>query len=340
MGRLQPLAAKLGEVRFRQKLVKQHLGKERSIPKEPDRKEIIKILKQRINATRKILKKLKNKDFLLSPFLEIGAEKGQRSMLLVNEFGAQGFAADLSLESLASAGIFAESLGFQKLPTLLCCDAHHLPFKDNRFPFVFCFETLHHFPDPSPIVKEIYRVLAPGGIFYFGEEPVKQTFNLNLWRRGYHLNPLEKFLKAIGILPFLTKIGKSEVNHGILEEEFSLKTWQKALSIFEKAELMITPVFFGPSSPLVKNQSFWVTPSLITSSLIALQGGGIEGLAVKKGERKLAKDRPIAFICPDCKKNLAKKEKGFSCPRCQRQFSRKNGVLMILPFKLHQKLYG
>ena len=66
---------------------------------------------------------------------------------------------------------------FQKknAPERICCDANTLPFAQNSLPFVFCFETLHHFPDPTPVVHEIYRVLCPGGWFYFNEEPFKKV---------------------------------------------------------------------------------------------------------------------------------------------------------------------
>jgi ubiquinone/menaquinone biosynthesis C-methylase UbiE/uncharacterized protein YbaR (Trm112 family) len=340
MGRLQPLSAKLGEVKFRQKLVKQHLGKRGLVPEEPSQKEILKILQQRVNVTRKIIKKLKKQDFLLSPYLEIGAEKAQRSMVLANEFKAQGFALDLSQESLSSAKKIASLLGFKKLPTLVCADIYQLPFADNSFPFVFTFETLHHFPDPKPVIKEIYRVLAPGGVFYFGEEPVKQAFNLNLWRRGYHLASWEKTLKLVGILPFVSRIGGTEVSHGILEEEFSLPIWKKALSLFTKVEAVVKPVFFGPKSSLIKKNSSWQSPQLLTQALIALQGGGVEALCLKKGKPKAKKSNFLQLlVCPDCHKKLKKNQTRLQCSGCLQKYLIKNGILYLLPQSLMKKLY-
>lgn len=337
--KFQPLSAKLGEVRFRQKLVRQHLGNANLFAGEPGQKEILAILKERITYTRKILKKLADLEITLSPFLEIGAEKGQRSMVLTNDFGASGFAADISHQSLASSKDFAKILGFKKLPTLVCCDAYHLPFNTNSIPFVFCFETLHHFPDPTPIIKEVYRVLAPGGVFYFGEEPIKQILNLNLWRRGYHLHPFEKLLKMMGILPFLSRIGKSEVSQGILEEEFPLGIWKKALSPFSSLKTQVWPVFFGPKSSLLRERGCWKNPNLITLLLIALQGGGIEGLAVKSGRSKYCTINQTILSCPDCQITVRKNSHGFFCPRCQRRFEPKEKVLMFLPAKLQKKLY-
>lgn len=337
---LQPLSAKLGEVNFRQKLVRQHLGKESSFTGEPGQREILAILKERISITRKIFKKLQARGIALSPFLEIGAEKGQRSLVLVNDFGASGFAADISRESLAAGKKFAKILGFRKLPALVCCDAYRLPFASGSIPFVFCFETLHHFPDPAPIIKEVYRVLTPGGVFYFGEEPVKQSFNLRLWRRGYRLNPLERFLKTLGILPFLSRIGAAEVNHGVLEEEFDLKTWKTALKPFSKVEGLVSPVFFGPKSGLLKNGSGWKNPSLAALFLVHLQGGGIEGLAIKEGKLGKQRDSQQVLTCPDCGLKLFKKESEFLCPDCRRKFNIVEKVWMLLPANLQKGLYG
>lgn len=45
-------------------------------------------------------------------------------------------------------------------------NAEHLPFKDNQFDVVTSFGLLEHFKDPSVPIKEMVRVLAPGGIFF------------------------------------------------------------------------------------------------------------------------------------------------------------------------------
>lgn len=41
------------------------------------------------------------------------------------------------------------------------CD---LPFSDNEFDFIICNHVLEHIPDDTTAMKELYRVLAPGGI--------------------------------------------------------------------------------------------------------------------------------------------------------------------------------
>jgi SAM-dependent methyltransferase len=42
-------------------------------------------------------------------------------------------------------------------------DAFHLPFPDASFDAVVCVRVIHHFEDPRPAIREMARVLKPGG---------------------------------------------------------------------------------------------------------------------------------------------------------------------------------
>jgi ubiquinone/menaquinone biosynthesis C-methylase UbiE len=43
------------------------------------------------------------------------------------------------------------------------CDLSVIPVEDNRYDLVFCSQTLEHMPDPLQVLKELHRVLKPGG---------------------------------------------------------------------------------------------------------------------------------------------------------------------------------
>ena len=334
----QSAKTKLGEIIFRQNLVKQHLGKKKMFPGEPDEKQIISVLRERIRNSRKIFKDLQHLKIELSPFLEIGAEKCQRASLLSSEFSCQGFALDISFESLRSAPIFAKKLNLSKLPILICADAENLPFADSSIPFVFAFETIHHFPKPNAAIAEMKRVSQE--TIYFSEEPVKQLLNLGLWRRKYNLTLAEKILKKIYLLPFLSRLGGSESEYNVIENEFSIFEWQDALKKFDDLQISVEPVFWGPKSQFGAQNGQWsINP--LTRLLIAVEGGGITILAkIKKKAKTTPKNLLDLLICPNCKKSfLDKNSKRIRCLSCQSNYPIYNNVIMMLPPKLKEKLY-
>lgn len=69
---------------------------------------------------------------------------------------------DLTLRSLelARQRFAVEGLAGQ----FLACDAEALPFPDQSFEVVYSNGVLHHTPDTEKAVREIHRVLKPGGV--------------------------------------------------------------------------------------------------------------------------------------------------------------------------------
>lgn len=61
-------------------------------------------------------------------------------------------------------------------------DGTSIPYKDESIKFVTLIHVLHHIEDPDDLLKEIYRVLKPGGIFIIGE------FDCRNWKEAYSLN--------------------------------------------------------------------------------------------------------------------------------------------------------
>jgi ubiquinone/menaquinone biosynthesis C-methylase UbiE len=77
--------------------------------------------------------------------------------------GFRTYAVDLSGDSLARA---RRRLDDDCLPPthLAQADAHRLPFKDNAFDAVFAIAIVVWAADPAQVLREITRVLRPGGI--------------------------------------------------------------------------------------------------------------------------------------------------------------------------------
>lgn len=336
---LQTFKSKQGEVRYRSKLVSQYQGKKFLFENEPNQNEIIQALKERLKSTKKDFVFLKKNHVKFSPYLELGAEFGHRAAVAEEKYHAKGFALDISLESLRLAPYFIKRLKLDRIPERICADAYNLPFQDNSFSFVFCYQSLHHFPDPKPIIKEIYRVLKPQGHLFVNEEPISQGLNLNLWRRPTKLRLWEKMLKYTLILPFISRIGKTETDHGILEETFNLKTWEKSLEIFENATVWINPFKYGPQTTVTKSaKSGWLKPSLSTFPFIFTLGGGIKILAQKNNSPSNKKIDNIKRIlsCPSCAKTL---NPNLVCSKCNTRYPVFKKIKLLMDKKLMEKLY-
>jgi ubiquinone/menaquinone biosynthesis C-methylase UbiE len=73
-------------------------------------------------------------------------------------------ASDITEEMLEEARKLAASKGFANMETATA-DAQALPFPDAAFDLVTSRIAPHHFPDVSAFVREVARVLKPGGTF-------------------------------------------------------------------------------------------------------------------------------------------------------------------------------
>ncbi|WP_010304048.1 class I SAM-dependent methyltransferase [Candidatus Odyssella thessalonicensis] len=78
-------------------------------------------------------------------------------------------------------------------------DANYLPFDDNQFDYVWSWGVLHHSPNLELSIKELFRVLKPGGgfgIMLYSRESLYQWYMTDytegfLHREAKFLSPLE-----------------------------------------------------------------------------------------------------------------------------------------------------
>ncbi len=83
----------------------------------------------------------------------------------------EGHVTDLSPGMVEVAQRNARSLGFEVEGRV--ADAERLPYEDNSFDLVIGHAVLHHIPDVDLALREVLRVLKPGGRFVFAGEPTR-----------------------------------------------------------------------------------------------------------------------------------------------------------------------
>jgi ubiquinone/menaquinone biosynthesis C-methylase UbiE len=77
-------------------------------------------------------------------------------------------ATDLTPAMLAETARLAEERSLSNIE-IRDADAEALPFPDGAFDLVTCRLAFHHFPHPDTAVRELARVLRPGGILGFAD---------------------------------------------------------------------------------------------------------------------------------------------------------------------------
>jgi ubiquinone/menaquinone biosynthesis C-methylase UbiE len=137
--------------------------------------------------------------------LEIGCGRGAGARLIQAEFHpATLHAFDLDQRMICMAGRYLKAECRNKI-CLYVGDASTLPYRDGVMDAVFGFGVLHHLPDWRRGLREIARVLKPGGI-YFLEEFYPQFYQNFLARRLF-LHPEHDRFYSHDLLKALAEAG-------------------------------------------------------------------------------------------------------------------------------------
>ena len=95
------------------------------------------------------------------PVLDVGCGAGQVAKAVKRERpDLEVLGCDVSRSAIAAASASPEGVDF-RLAT-----AERLPFSDEELDFVWIFDVLEHVDDPGQVLREVARVLKPGGGFH------------------------------------------------------------------------------------------------------------------------------------------------------------------------------
>ena len=274
----------------------------------------------------------------MTPFLEIGANAGHSSYMLANEFGANGFALDLSADSLRHGRVLMDAWGFDRAPVRVAGDAVNLPFADGSLRFVCAFQMLSQFMDIGSVFREVTRVLQPGGVFLFAEEPLLRKLSLRLYRCAHYdaMRPWERKLFDWGLLGYLVRdvIGaRQEESFGIRQNHsMDLKQWHTLVrKHFADSEFDAFVPERGWVERAMKRLAIALDPHGSEWHAARLLGGTLAAVCRKAGQPREA-DASVGFRfeallrCPDCHAAMALgPDDALACVRCFTELAQ-NGV--------------
>lgn len=100
-------------------------------------------------------------------------------------------------------------------------DAASLPLGDNSFSLIVTITMLEFVEDPAPVLKEINRLLKPGGRFISG--CLNENSELGRTKNNDEVFRNARFFTPAEVERYLSKIGKPDLRYGIyLSPEFTL----------------------------------------------------------------------------------------------------------------------
>jgi hypothetical protein len=194
------------------------------------------------------------------------------------------------------------------------------------------------------VFLEVKRVLAPGGVFLFTEEPLRRLLSLRIYRAPYQdrMKPWERKLYDWGLLGYLSRdvIGaEQEESFGIRQNhKMYLSDWHR-LIVKHFADHQYKPFVpeRGWGERIVKRamRNEWRAARLL--------GGTLAAMCKKAGAPELL-GRLHRFEtllrCPDCHGDLARDLADTLVCDCGYRAPNEGGVYNLLPAVLRAELYS
>jgi SAM-dependent methyltransferase len=136
-------------------------------------------------------------------YLEIAAYAHITGYMLAHEMGANVTLFDISANTLHLGSTVAEEDGYNTSNVRrVAGDFHSLPFKDSYYDIVYICSAVHHTERWQQVVREMIRVLAPGGILIIENEPCLRELCFYKFRtnRMENFSEFETALNDLGLI--------------------------------------------------------------------------------------------------------------------------------------------
>ncbi len=100
--------------------------------------------------------------------VEIGGNAGALSMALAVHTDMTVYNLDIDPWAIRLCGVMVDEAGLTGRVIPLEADALDMPLRDNFADFIFSRAVIPFVPDQVQFMREVYRVLKPGGVAYVG----------------------------------------------------------------------------------------------------------------------------------------------------------------------------
>ena len=196
---------------------------------------------------------------------DVGASTGIIDAYLANYFGSMiGIDIDTQAVEHANSAFEQSNLFFH------VGDALYLQIPDESVDVVICSQVYEHVPDAQLMMREIYRVLRPGGVCYFAAS------NRFMWNEPHYNLPLLSVIPRPMAHWYIRLAGKADHYHELHFSYWGLKQLVKDFDVVDYTlEMVSHPEKYGvaymlqPGSlkvrlaQLISKYANWLTPGYI-----------------------------------------------------------------------------
>ena len=113
--------------------------------------------------------------------LDVGCGMGGKTVWYAEAGAATVIGVDLESKHARQSARFAAARGQTARVHVAVADAMRLPFADGAFEVVTANDSMEHFADPAAALRELSRVLRPGGRLYLYFTPYRSPLGSHLY---------------------------------------------------------------------------------------------------------------------------------------------------------------
>lgn len=240
--------------------------------------------------------------------LEVGAGFGR----LTHEYDGyeQVVLMDYSLSQLRYA---QEQLGDSGRFVYVAADAYQLPFRDGVFDGATIIRVIHHIADVPAVLRQVRRVMIPGGVFileYANKRNLKALLRYARGQQRWDPNSLE----PVEFVELNFDFHPDYMRAQLVSAGFALQR-SIPVSFFRLAFLknrLPTGLLAGLDG-LLQLTGLRYTPSIFTRSA-----------AVGHSPNNL--NAPSIFVCPQCGADLTHRDDMMICDSCGQRWAIRDGI--------------
>ena len=149
--------------------------------------------------------------------LDVGCGSGIWLDRLRQQFGVDGVGVDISTNSLKDA-VHASS----KDISFLGGDISYLPFQDTFFDVVYSLDVLEHVVEQDSCLREMVRVLKPGGRLLLWTLNQKQRYTWNWWLERIGVDIYERVAHDPTLFPDVSEVHQQLSSEGVTVQKLEL----------------------------------------------------------------------------------------------------------------------